>query len=151
MVSLLKPILRRDHSFNATGNDLLDSSKWYVDLARSGDAIGIAVDDKFLSGGPHAVAIKVTYLDSELGQWTLEYSRSDGTIGNRQVQGGATNVVRTATFFLDDFMAGKKGMDFDFWLRSTSGGTPFMFVRAIKIDPATETPAPLPPGDLIIR
>ena len=145
------PTLRLDHSFNASGNDQLDSSKWYVDLARSGAAIGIAVDDRFLSGGPHEVAIKVTYLDSDAAQWTLEYSKADGTTGTRSVQGGATNVVRTATFVLRDFAAKSKGMDFDFWLRSSSGKTPFMFVRVVRLNAATAEAAPRPPASITVE
>jgi hypothetical protein len=144
------PTLRQDHGFNATGNNLLDSSKWYVDLARVGEAIGIAMDDRFLSGGPKKVAIKVTFFDSASDPWSLEYLKPDGSIGNRRVQGAGTGTVRTATFFLDDFVAGKSGMDFDFWLRSANGNTPFMFVRVIKLGAVTNI-APLPPENVVVE
>ncbi len=146
-----KSTLRQDHSFNASGNDQLESSKWYVDLARSGNAIGIAVDDRFLNGGPNEVAIKVTFFDSDTAQWTLDYSRPDGTTGTRKVQGSATGVVRTATFFLKDFVAARNGMDFDFWLRSASGNTPFMFVRLVKLQVAAADAAPRPPESIVVE
>jgi len=149
--AMTSPALRLDHSFNASGNDMLDASKWYAYLARTGEAIGIAVDDRFLSAGPQSVAIKVTYLDSGSAQWSLDYTKSDGSSGTRKVQGSASNVVRTATFFLSDFTAGKRGMDFDFLLRSPGGTTPFMFVRVVRLDGAVPEAVPRPPESVVIQ
>jgi hypothetical protein len=147
------PTLKRDHSYNASGNDSLDSSKWFVEVARSGDAIGIAIDDRFLMDGPHEVAIKVTYFDLESTEWYLEYSKPDGTRARKTVRGAASNMARTATFFLSDLVAPRKGTDFDFWLRSSSGNTPFMFVRVIKLDPSSSSgdAAPSPPDAVSVE
>jgi hypothetical protein len=148
---MTSPAVRKDHGFNASGNDLLNRSKWNVDLARTGRDIGIAVDDRFLSGGPHDVAIKVTFLDSSREQWSLEYAKADGTVGSRKVQGGGTDMVRTATFFIGDFEASKSGMDFDFWLRSAGGTTPFMFVRLVKLEQAVANSGPRPPDNIAVE
>lgn len=128
-------VLRNDHGFNAAGNDLLPSSYWNVDLARKGNEIGFAVDDKFLSGGPHDVAVKVTFFDSATETWSLEYKKGGGGTGTRSVTGRGTGKVRTATFFLNDFAAPVSGYNFDFALKSSQGQTPFMFVRVIKLRP----------------
>jgi hypothetical protein len=146
-----KPAIKQDHSFNASGNDLLASSKWYVNLARTGNAIGIAIDDRFLSDGPNEVAIKVTYFDADKNPWTLEYSKPDGSIGSRRVQGEASGVVRTATFFLNDLMATRKGTDFDFRLKSDSGTTPFMFVRLVRLNGSSVPTTPRPPDSLSVE
>jgi len=145
------PAVRKDHGFNASGNDLLDRGKWYVDLARQGRDIGIAVDDRFLSGGPHEVAIKVTFLDSSSEQWTLEYSKAGGGTGSRKVTGGGSDVVRTATFFINDFEASRQGTEFDFWLRSAGGNTPFMFVRLVRLEQAATSTGPRPPENLVVE
>jgi hypothetical protein len=146
-----KPALRQDHSYNASGNDMLDSSKWYVDLARTGNAIGLAIDDRFLGDGPNEVAIKVTYFDADKNPWTLEYSKPDGSTGSRRVQGEGSGKVRTATFFLSDLMATRKGTDFDFRLKSDSGTTPFMFVRLVRLNGSSVPTAPKPPDSLSVE
>ena len=143
------PAIRKEHGFNPSGNDLLDSSKWEVDLARTGREIGIAVDDRFLSGGPHDVAVKVTYLDSSRETWTFEYTKANGGTGTRSVQGGGSDVVRTATFFVEDFEAPRQGMEFDFSLKS-GGNTPFMFVRLIKLDASVASASPRPPENIAV-
>jgi hypothetical protein len=145
------PAVQRDHGFNPSGNDLLSRDKWHVDLARKGREIGIAVDDRFLSGGPHEVAIKVTFLDSSREDWRLEYTKANGGTGARTVRGSGSDVVRTATFFIDDFEASQQGTNFDFWLRSAGGDTPFMFVRLIRLEQAATSSGPRPPNNLIVE
>lgn len=144
------PTLRKEHGFNPSGNDRLDRSKWAVELARTGREVGIAVDDRFLSGGPHDVAIKVTFMDSSREPWSLEYTRADGTAASRRVTGTGSGVVRTATFIIGDFQAPARNMDFDFRLQS-GGSTPFMFVRLIKLSDAAQTPGPRPPGNIAVE
>jgi hypothetical protein len=81
----------------------------------------------------------------------LDYTRSDGSVGTRKVQGAASIVVRTATFFLNDFSAGKSGMDFDFYLRSPGANTPFMFVRVVKLNGAVSEAVPRPPESVVVQ
>jgi hypothetical protein len=127
-----RPALKSSHGKNMSGNSLPDAL-WYVDLARTGERIGIALDDRFLSGGPHAVAVKVTWYDSANETWSLVYNKGNGGTGSRSINGKSTNTVRTATFFLNDFAAPERGFDNDFTLESPNGRTPFMFVRVIRL------------------
>jgi hypothetical protein len=122
----------------------------FIDLARTGKTIGIAVDDAFMSGGPHEVAIKVTYEDTGTQSWSLAYTIAGNKAGVRSVTKGNTGKIRTATFFVPDFVANAKGYDFDFTLESPGADTPFMFVRLIRMKPgAGSDPGdpPGPPGD----
>lgn len=133
------------------GGNKLPNDLNYINLARTGKVIGIAVDDDFMSGGPHDVAIKVTYLDSGNKRWSLAYTKANGSTGTRSIQNDNTDGVRTATFFIPDFAAGAKGYDFDFTLESPEADTPFMFVRLIRMDAARgefESAPPLPPADI---
>lgn len=106
-----------------------------TDLATGNDKIGFIVDEKFLSGGPHQVAIKVTYLDDTDGQITLKY-----TGGERTITGTASDEVRTATFFLDDAGFIAQGDNFDFALQATGADATVLFVRLVKVDA-------IPPGE----
>jgi hypothetical protein len=138
------PTLNVKHGFNANANEQLPSNLWNADIARVGPSIGIAVNDQFLSGGPHSIAIKVTYLDSATETWSLVYKNSGGGFGVRTVKGNATGIVRTATFFLNDFAAPEKGFDFDFALESNNGITPFMFVRLVRLQEQGDSNVLLP-------
>ena len=76
--------------------------------------------------------------------------KSDRTgTGTRSVQGGGSDVVRTATFFVEDFEAPRQGMEFDFSLKS-GGNTPFMFVRLIKLDASVASASPRPPENIAV-
>ncbi|MEX2123295.1 MAG: hypothetical protein WD795_05350 [Woeseia sp.] len=147
-----EPALTVEHGFNAAANSTLSSKYWNMDLARRGQKIGIAVNDRFLVGGPHPVAIKVTYFDSSTEEWSLVYNQSNGEAGAHTIEGGGTQKVKTATFFLKDFQARASGLNFDFTLESAGGKTPFMFVRLIRLNPQSHTPGslarPAPPGDV---
>ncbi len=146
------PKLKVQHGFNAANDKSLPSNLWYANVARAEKSIGIAVDDKFLSGGQNSIAIKVTYFDSETEEWSLVYNKGGGGTAARTVKGNSTDRVRTATFFLNDFATPKSGYNFDFALESKGGNTPFMFVRVIKLEqPNAGSPPqtrPAPPGDL---
>jgi hypothetical protein len=125
------PAINEEHGYNASGNGLLPESLWNIDLARKADSIGIAIDDRFLGGGPHSVTIKVTYVDTGTQQWSLAYDNGEAG-DSRSVTKTNTGEVKTVTFFLDDFYADATGFNFDFTLKSASADTPFMFVRVIK-------------------
>ena len=138
------PILSVDHGFNANANDNLPENLWKSDIARIGSPIGIAVNDKFLAGGPHPVAIKVTFFDSNAEEWALVYESPNGTI-RKTVRGTNSDTVQTATFFVNDFSAPANDMDFDFVLESATGRTPFMMVRLIRL--GAPVIAPEAPGN----
>ena len=149
--AITTPALPVNHGRNLSLVDALKSTLWYVDVARVGSAVGIAVDDRFLDASSSRVAIKVTFLDSNTSEWSLQYMKSNGAQGIRTVTSTGTNVVRTATFFLDDFSAPAKGKTLDFKLLSPSGNTPFMFVRVIKLDVDSNQSKPLPPDLLEVQ
>ena len=112
-----------------------------TDLALGNAAIGFALDDRFLVGGPHKVAIKVTYHDVGTGTWRLEYATPKGR-ATRSVQCSSAGRVRTVTFFLDDACFPARGMDFDFWIGAVGWDATIGFVRVIKLGeakPATDS------------
>ena len=104
-----------------------------TDRAAGQDRIGFAVDDRFLLGGPHRVAIKVTYWDDVSGAWRLVYHTPRNT-ASRTVETHGTGKVRTATFFLNDAVFPAKGLDFDFEIQAVKGDVTISFVRVIKLE-----------------
>ncbi|MCL5743888.1 MAG: beta-galactosidase [Acidobacteria bacterium] len=93
--------------------------------------IGFAVDDRFLSGGPHNVTIKVTYHDCGTGEWALLYETPKGP-AEQMVNLTNTGKVRTATFLIGDASFGARGLDFDFSIDGRGSAAAFSFVRVIK-------------------
>lgn len=93
-------------------------------------AIGFAIDDRFLSGGPHKVAVKITYHDQGKNRWALVYNKGQAT---REVTCWGCGLVRTVTFFLDDAMFNATGLDYDFEIKALEGDAIIKFVRVIKL------------------
>ena len=141
--------LRSSHGFNAAGASNLDPSLWYVDLARQGAEMHIAIDDRFLPQSPQPVAIKVTYFDNTNSSWSVSYKNSTGSWQSKTVRGNSSGAVRTATFFVDDLVAAATGTGADLILRSGSGSTPFMFVRVIKL--LADANIPNAPAGLVVN
>ena len=103
-----------------------------TDLAGGNGRIGFALDDRFLSGGPHRVAIKVTYHDLGQGRWALVYARPDGAQGRREIRSRNTRKVMTATFHLDDACFPATGEEFDFHIEAEGEDATVSFVRVIN-------------------
>ncbi len=103
-----------------------------TDIAGGNRRIGFAVDDRFLSGGPHSAAIKVTYRDVGHGRWALVYARPAGSQGRRSIQCRDTGKVLTATFHLTDACFGAKDDDFDFHIEAEGEDAIVSFIRVIK-------------------
>lgn len=103
-----------------------------TDVATGNDVIGFALDDRFLSGGPHDVAIKVTYADAGNGAWELVVPAAAGGEVTRTVHPGDTGTIRTATFFLEDVAFPGRGEDFDFRIRAMEGDAVVCLVRVIR-------------------
>ncbi len=103
-----------------------------TDRAAGQDRIGFALDDRFLAGGPHRVAIKVTFRDRANARWALAWRTPQGE-ALRETQCGDSGEHRTATFFLDDAVFDARGMDCDFEIRALDGDAAISFVRAIKL------------------
>jgi hypothetical protein len=102
-----------------------------TDLASGNDRIGFALDDRFLSGGPYTVAVKITDHDLSKGAWTLAYRTPDGEAA-RTIQSQGTGKLRTATFFLNDACFPATGLDYDFEVRATENDAVISLVRVIK-------------------
>ncbi len=104
-----------------------------TDAASGNRRIGFAVDDRFLFGGPHRVAVKVTYHDDAKAVWRLAYRTPNGAAGRKVVCDGSGK-VKTATFFLDDAVFAGKGPEFDFEIQADEGDAVISFVRVIKLE-----------------
>jgi hypothetical protein len=103
-----------------------------TDLKGGNSFIGFALDDRFLSGGPHRVAIKVTYHDVGTGTWSLVYT-SIGGQKERVIRCADTGKVKTATFFLDDAHFRGANMAHDFVVRAAQSDAVISFVRVIGL------------------
>ena len=104
-----------------------------TDRASGSDRIGFALDDRFLSGGPHRVAIKITYHDVGRAAWALVY-KTEARDATRLVQCDGNGEVKTATFVLDDACFPARGVEFDFEIRALDRDATVSFVRVIKLD-----------------
>jgi len=98
--------------------------------------IRFGVDESFLDGGPHAVAVKVTYLDRAHAEWALEYSAGDRMAAPRRVTCGDSGAAKTATFILNDaWFPGRGYTGMDLQIRALKGDAVIRFVRVIKLCP----------------
>ena len=103
-----------------------------TDLASGNSRIGFALDDRFLSGGPHSVAIKVTCHDIGKGKWSLVYTKPGGAVGRRTIQCKNTKKALTTTFLLTDACFAGKRDAFDFHIQAVGEDATISFVRVIK-------------------
>ena len=104
-----------------------------TDVASGNSRIGFALDDRFLSGGPHKVAVKVTFRDTGNARWALAVKTPRGE-AIKTVACGDTGAVRTATFFIPAAAFPAKGLDFDFEIRAAQGDATISLVRIIRLD-----------------
>jgi len=104
-----------------------------TDAANGQTQIGFALDDRFLSGGPHRVAFKVTYRDEGRAVWQLAYNATQAGSSPCRIQCTGTGEIRTATFFRDDARFGAKGLDFDFTIQAERGDAVIKFVRVVRL------------------
>ncbi|MBM3853508.1 MAG: hypothetical protein FJ399_10170 [Verrucomicrobia bacterium] len=107
-----------------------------TDAAAGNRRIGFAVDDRFLPGGPHRVAFKVTYRDTGHAIWRLGYAADGGAAQLRpaRIECGDSGEVRTATFFRAGVRFGARDLDFDFTLEAERGDAVIKFVRVVRLD-----------------
>ncbi len=103
-----------------------------TDVAGGNRRIGLALDDCFLSGGPHPVAVKVTYHDLGSGRWTLVYVRPDGSHGRRSIACRDSGKVFTASFHLTDACFPAQDDAFDFYLEAETEDATVSLVRVVK-------------------
>ena len=86
-----------------------------TDIARGSRCIYFRARRSFISGGPHRVLLKVTYLDGPRTVWALEYTGPEGPKRSEAVETGGTNRWMTVTFDVPDMVFGgafREGMDF---------------------------------------
>lgn len=118
---------------------LYDYTARKTSAAEDQTQIQFAVDNAFLSGGPHRVAVKITYLDRQDAQWELEYHTGPDQITKRPVTCGDTGKAKTVTFVLSDaHFPGSGYGGRDLTIRSLRGDAVIRFVRLIKLTPVSE-------------
>jgi len=116
---------------------LYDYTARKTSVAKGQDRIVFGVAEDFLLGGPHAVAVKVTYLDRNDAVWALEYHTAAGSTEGRKVMCTDTGEAKTVTFILRDAVFPGKGyMGNDLQIRAIEGNAVIRFLRVIKLDSA---------------
>jgi len=113
---------------------MVEPGKYYDYIARQGQQIGLAVDDRWSGGRPVNVAVKVTYFDIGRGAVNV-FIRSKTSPGKRSINLTGTGDLKTATFFFNDVIFSAKGMNYDIILKSTGTDAVLSFVRVIKLNP----------------
>jgi len=127
--------------FEFDRNHLHDLTARQTQTAHGQSLIRFGVDEAFLAGGPHAVAVKITYLDRAHAQWQLEYFTGAEMTMTRPVTCGDSGAAKTITFILNDASfpgRGYRGLDLQ--IRALQGDAVIRFVRVIKLDPNTGKP-----------
>ncbi len=107
-----------------------------TDLANGSRYMYFRVEPQFLSGGPHRVQLKVTYLDGPKTSWRVEYSNPQGNAATEPIETAGSQQWKTATFEIPDMAAASafRGMDFRIAV-SGDADLPVKFVRLIKPNP----------------
>jgi hypothetical protein len=122
---------------------LYDYTARRTHVARGQRLISFGLDDAFLSGGPHGVAVKITYLDRENAEWALSYRGPRGRASERRVACGDTGGARTVTFILrDEHFPGRGYCGRDLQIRALRGDAVIRFVRVVKLEPPARRPLP---------
>lgn len=121
-------------SYGALGREYAKGYN-YDFSARSGRKIGFAVNDRFLSGGPHRVALKITFYDESKHPFYLNYQTPAGA-AKKRIEGVGDRQLKTATLFLDDAVFKGVGYEgYDFVIGDGRDEVTLAFVRVIKQDP----------------
>lgn len=113
---------------------LYDYTARRTDRAHGQTAIRFGLDDAFLAGGPHRVAVKITYLDRAQARWALAYQAGDGSRIARSVTCGDTGKTKTVTFLLPAARfpgRGYRGVDLE--IQALEGDAVVRLVRVIKL------------------
>ncbi len=125
-----------DQMFDFARGHRYDFTARRTDVANGQTKILFGVEDRFLSGGPHRVAVKVTYVDKDNAEWTLQYFNGPTSTDERLVRCGNTGRTRTVTFLLPDAWFPKKGYTgADLVIRARRGDAVIRFLRVVKLDP----------------
>ncbi len=115
---------------------LYDMTARQTQVSNGQSSIRFGVDETFLAGGPHPVAVKITYLDRANAEWQLEYFTGDQKTTKRPVTCGDSGTVRTVTFILNDAcFPGEGYTGLDLQIRALRGDAIIRMVRVIKLTP----------------
>ena len=113
---------------------LYDLTARQTQLSKGQSAIRLGLDESFLADGPHAVAVKITYLDRAHAEWQLEYFAGAAKTATRQVTCGDSGAAKTATFILNDAcFPGRGYAGLDLQIRALKGDAVIRLVRVIKL------------------
>lgn len=105
----------------------------YDFTARKGKRIGFAVDDKFLSDGPHRVMIKVTFYDESIKPFYLKCDTSEGEV-RKIIHGTGDGQLKTASLIVDSAVFnGRNYAGHDFTIGNGADPVVLAFVRIIKL------------------
>ena len=104
-------------------------------MAKGQSLIRFGVDEAFLAGGPHAVAVKITYLDRANAEWQLEYFTDAKTIQVAKVACGDSGEAKTITFILNDAcFPGRGYTGLDLQIQAIQGDAVIRSVRVVKLN-----------------
>ena len=127
--------------FEFDRNHLYDLTARQTQAAKGQSSIRFGVDEAFFASGPHAVAVKITYLDRANAEWQLEYFTGAEKTATRKVTCGNSGAARTVTFILKDAgFPGRGCRGLDLQIRALQGDAVIRFVRVVKLDPITVKP-----------
>jgi hypothetical protein len=122
--------------FEFDRNHLHDLTARQTHTAKGQSLIRFGVDEAFLAGGPHAVAVKITYLDRANAEWQLEYFTGAKLTATRPVTCGDSGAAKTITFILKDAcFPGQGYTGLDLQLRALTGDAVVRMVRVVKLNP----------------
>jgi hypothetical protein len=114
---------------------LYDDTARTTNTAEGQRTIQFGVAETFLAGGPHRVAVKVTYLDRGNAEWTLDYHTSPDALAPRPVTCADTGKAKTVTFILTDaFFPGEGYAGLDLQIQARQGDAVIRFLRIVKLE-----------------
>ena len=111
---------------------MAEPDKHFDHIARKGQQIGFAVDDRWAAGKPVDIALKVTYFDKGMGDVDIAVGTSGGNV-TRQIKLTNDGKLKTATFFINDAVFPAKKMDYDITFKATADEAVLSFVRIIRL------------------
>lgn len=124
-----KPAVRIEHPIKMW---MVPDGETHDFIARSGQRIGLAVDDRWCGGKPTDVAIKVSYFDIGEGTVDLGIRTRHGTV-KRSFNRSDSGTLKTATFFINDAFFTAKGMDYDIVFLAHGSEVVLSFVRIVRL------------------
>jgi len=125
--------------FEFDRNHLYDLTARQTQTAKGQSLIRFGIDETFLADGPHAVAVKITYLDRAKAEWQLEYFADANKTATPKVTCGDSGAPKTITFILKDAQFPGQGYTgLDLQIRALKGDAAIRMVRVIKLNPPPE-------------